>query len=61
MPSTAESVTTPPPRPPVASDVSVSAIMETPVAITLEAIDDGLPDPPVCLAILSLHFQEMVR
>ncbi|HIJ67027.1 MAG TPA: hypothetical protein HPP51_01915, partial [Planctomycetes bacterium] len=45
-PSTAESVTTPPPRPPLASDVIVTMHMGASATITLDAIDDGLPVPP---------------
>jgi hypothetical protein len=49
-PSTIECVTTPPPAPPVASDVTASTHMEVPATITLEAVDDGLPEPPAALS-----------
>jgi hypothetical protein len=51
-PSSAESVTTPPPRPPVAIDVIASAFMDEPKTITLRTIDDGLPDPPAILDLI---------
>jgi hypothetical protein len=45
-PSTPATVTTPPPRPPLALDVVVSVFWEESTTITLNTIDDGLPDPP---------------
>ncbi|MHC5060883.1 MAG: hypothetical protein ACYTFK_07355, partial [Planctomycetota bacterium] len=50
LPSSPESIITPAPRPPVASDVAVSAHMEMPAVITFDAIDDGLPNPPAALS-----------
>ena len=40
------------PMPPVANDLSVTTPMETAVDISLEATDDGLPDPPGQLTYL---------
>ena len=37
------------PLPPVASDVSKATQLDTPVTITLDATDDGLPDPPAAM------------
>jgi hypothetical protein len=52
QPSTAELVTTPPPRPPLANDVIGPTYMNVPVTITLDVIDDGLPDPPAVLSYI---------
>jgi len=51
-PSIAESVTTPPPRPPLANDVIASTHMDVPTTITLNVIDDGLPNPPGVLSYI---------
>jgi hypothetical protein len=40
------------PRPPVATGTSVETAVATPVTITLDAVDDGLPDPPAALAYI---------
>ncbi len=37
------------PRPPSASNAEVSTPFDTPISITLQAGDDGLPDPPATL------------
>ncbi|MBN1508829.1 MAG: hypothetical protein JW955_18415 [Sedimentisphaerales bacterium] len=37
------------PKPPVARDVSVAGTANTPVTVTLQAVDDGLPEPPGAL------------
>jgi hypothetical protein len=58
MPSTAESVTTPPPRPPLASDVISPTHMNVPVTITLDVIDDGLPNPPAILSYIITSLPE---
>jgi hypothetical protein len=52
QPSTAESVTTPPPKPPLANDVIATLHMDASSSITLDAIDDGLPDPPGMLSYI---------
>lgn len=40
------------PSPPIAEDVNVSTLLDTPVTITLRAIDDGLPNPPGVLSYI---------
>jgi hypothetical protein len=40
------------PHPPVALDVSAETPLGTPVTITLQATDDGKPDPPAALTYL---------
>ena len=40
------------PSPPIAEDVNVSTLLDTPVTITLQATDDGLPKPPGVLSYI---------
>ncbi len=41
-----------PPTPPVATDVSETTSPDTPVTVTLDATDEGLPDPPGMLSYI---------
>jgi C1A family cysteine protease len=40
------------PSPPIAKDVNVSTLLDTPVTITLQATDEGLPNPPGVLSYI---------
>jgi C1A family cysteine protease len=40
------------PSPPIAEDVNVSTSLDTPVTITLQATDEGLPNPPGVLSYI---------
>ncbi|MHC4610864.1 MAG: Ig-like domain-containing protein, partial [Planctomycetota bacterium] len=40
------------PLPPIASDIEVNTAVATPVTVTLQAIDDGQPDPPATISYI---------
>jgi subtilisin family serine protease len=44
-----ESIVPPPPQPPVSYDVNVVTTLNTAITIALQAVDDGLPNPPADL------------
>ncbi|MHC4110423.1 MAG: GLUG motif-containing protein [Planctomycetota bacterium] len=41
-----------PPRPPQAADSNIETPSDTPIVIALQAVDDGLPDPPAALSYI---------